>query len=356
VLTLAEWAARDLPPADFLLGEFISTTMRMLLAADTGLGKTMWMMALGMRAAAGVGYLHWPGQRPSRVLYIDGEMSRRLFKQRLADEAARLGVPPPETFFALSSEDVPAMEPLNTHKGQMNIQAIIEQRCGGAIDLIVFDNIMALIAGEHKEEEGWGQTVPWTRHLTRRAIGQAWVHHTGHDTTHQYGTKTREWQMDTYAHLEKVERPDTDVSFLLHFKKARERTPDNREQFADTHIALVGNQWTHDAGAAVRQQGDLWKSTKALRALRKALTSAVSKHGFDYQSEGATVRAVEMQQLREEFKTVYVASSDADPAKRRKALEAALRRALSDALPHRLVVVGEKSSGEQIVWGVEQEM
>jgi len=45
-------------------------------------------------------------------------------------------------------------------------------------------------------------------------------------------------------HLEAVERPDTDVSFTIQFPKARERTPDNRQQFAETRIALVDDEWT----------------------------------------------------------------------------------------------------------------
>jgi hypothetical protein len=79
--------------------------------------------------------------------------------------------------------------------------------------------------------------------LTRQQIGQLWVHHTGHDTSRGYGTKTREWQLDTVMHLDQIKRPDTDVSFTLTFPKARERTPDNRADFADLDIALVNDQW-----------------------------------------------------------------------------------------------------------------
>jgi AAA domain len=244
VLTLAEWAARDLPEADCLLGEILTTTTRALLAADTGIGKTIFSIAAGMRSAANCGFLNWSTRRPARILYIDGEMSRRLLKQRLADEVARLDCPPPDTFFALSREDLPGLQPLNTVAGQKTIEAVIREYCGG-IDAIIFDNIMALISGSHTEEEGWAQTLPWIRDLTRRAIGQLWVHHTGHDTSRQYGTKTREWEMDTYAQLDKIEQEGTDLSFLLSFRKARERRPDNREQFVDTRISLIGNRWLH---------------------------------------------------------------------------------------------------------------
>ncbi len=59
----------------------------------------------------------------------------------------------------LSHEDIPDFAPLNTPEGQAQIEHQIK-RIGG-VDLIVFDNIMCLIAGDMKDEEGWRQTLPW---------------------------------------------------------------------------------------------------------------------------------------------------------------------------------------------------
>jgi Bifunctional DNA primase/polymerase, N-terminal/AAA domain/Primase C terminal 2 (PriCT-2) len=253
VLTLAEWAARDLPLPDCLCGHWLTTTSRSLLYAPTGLGKTLLAVGAGMATANSSNFLHWRGRRAARVLYIDGEMSRRLLKQRLADESRRLGAAP-ETFFALSKEDLPNLEPLNTRAGQLGIEAVIRERCDGRVDLIIFDNIMALVAGDQKDEEGWRQTLPWVRNLTHRAIGQIWIHHTGHDTSHSYGTKTREWQMDTVIALEKIENPATDVSFRLSFTKARERTPATRADFEDVTVAILGDRWTWASTSGRPQQ------------------------------------------------------------------------------------------------------
>jgi hypothetical protein len=52
---------RDLTEPDFLLGQFISTTSRMLLVAPTGLGKTNLAMAVGAAIADGADFLHWIG-------------------------------------------------------------------------------------------------------------------------------------------------------------------------------------------------------------------------------------------------------------------------------------------------------
>src|SRR6516164_6665646 len=76
-LTIAEWKGReDLAEPDFLLGHFLTTTSRVLLTATTGLGKTNFCMAVAIRIAAKLGFLHWRARRRARVLYIDGEMSR----------------------------------------------------------------------------------------------------------------------------------------------------------------------------------------------------------------------------------------------------------------------------------------
>src|SRR5262249_40440347 len=157
----------------FIMGHWLTTTSRVLLTAATGLGKTNFGLALALRCAAGKGFLHWIARRPLRVLYIDGEMSRRLLKERMFAEVARLGCHP-ETFFALSREDVENLAPLNTPEGQAWVDALIKKI--GGIDLVIFDNIMCLTVGDMKDPEPWQQTLPWVLDLTKAAVGQIWIH------------------------------------------------------------------------------------------------------------------------------------------------------------------------------------
>jgi hypothetical protein len=77
-LTLDEWRGRDLPKPDFIMGNWLTTTTRVLMTAATGLGKTNFGLALAQRSGVGADFLHWKARRACRVLYIDGEMSRRL--------------------------------------------------------------------------------------------------------------------------------------------------------------------------------------------------------------------------------------------------------------------------------------
>src|SRR5262249_8898054 len=94
--TAHDWMWAQIPDPGFLLGEVFSTTSRGLLSASTGLGKTMLCMALGLAMSEGRDFLHWQAGRvgPSKVLYVDGEMSERLMKRRFTDALRRAGFDP----------------------------------------------------------------------------------------------------------------------------------------------------------------------------------------------------------------------------------------------------------------------
>lgn len=241
-LTLAEWLRRDdLTEPDFLLGQWLHTASRVLVTGPTGLGKTNLGLALAIVIAAGMGFMHWRGWRPARVLYIDGEMSRRLLRQRLSDAVKRAGGVVPEGLVILSREDCEEMPPLNTPAGQQFIDHFVSEH--GGFDLIIFDNIQSLCAGDMREETSWNPVVPWTQQLSKRLIGQVWVHHTGHDESKSYGTSTRVWQMETSILMERAAMDGIDLSFSLKFLKAREKAPHNRTDFDPVTMYLQGDQW-----------------------------------------------------------------------------------------------------------------
>jgi hypothetical protein len=277
-LAIQEWLDREIAPPGLLLGHILSTTSRSLMHAATGLGKTNFGLAVAGHIGAGQDFLHWRVPRARPVLYIDGEMSRRLFRQYLADLVRRLGTVPP-LLFAFSREDIEGFAPLNTREGQNAVWKLIEEvqrRSGQKLDAIIFDNIMSLLLGDMKEEDAWRDTLPMVAALTKREIGQLWEHHTGHDASRGYGTKTREWRMDTVMHLDEVKRPDTDISFHLAFPKARERTPSNRDDFAELDIALVNDQWQSSVGL----EGGKTKDVQPLeRKFVEALQTAVAGGG-----------------------------------------------------------------------------
>ena len=268
--TVQGWLDRDLPEPDILLGPF-STTSRGMFVADTGLGKTNVAMATAFAMASGQKFLHWSCQRPARVLFIDGEMSKRLLRRRIRDATARSGRIPAGLYF-FSREDFETMPPLNTAQGQRFIDTFIDQI--GGVDFVFFDNIQSLLVGDMKDEESWQQTLPWIRSLTRRSIGQLWIHHTGHNTGRAYGTKTREWQLDIVLLAEAVERAGADIAFSLQFTKARERTPDNRGDFDPVVVTLSNDRWISEGDASRKGKPPSPLGQKFYEALLDAIIAA----------------------------------------------------------------------------------
>ena len=136
------------------------------------------------------------------------------------------------------------MPPLNTPAGQAWLWREID---AVKPDLIVFDSIMCLLVGPLSDEEAWAPMVPLIRQLSSRRIAQVWLHHTGHDKSKGFGSKTREWEMDTVGMLSKKGNTD-DGSLLFEFTKARLRTPQTAGLFKTQLIRRDVDGWTTEPG------------------------------------------------------------------------------------------------------------
>jgi CHC2-type zinc finger protein/AAA domain-containing protein len=191
-LALWHWRERKLEKPENLLGSVITNSSRTFGFGPSGVGKTHLAMGMAAGMASGKGYGPWQASRPCRVLYVDGEMARDLLQERLLDayrrekdEAAARAMD--SNLFALSVEDFPEMQPLNTDDGRDFLLNLIDEI--GGLDVVIFDNRMSLTVGDMKEEQPWADTLPLVMELTRRRIAQVWLDHTGVDVTRGYGTK-----------------------------------------------------------------------------------------------------------------------------------------------------------------------
>jgi hypothetical protein len=282
------WLAREIPEPEFLLGEVLSNTTRGMLVADTGVGKTNFVLELAACMAGKRGFGHWLGPaKPVRVLFLEGEMSRRVVKSRIQDVVRRAGSPP-STLYIVSRSDpkFADLPPLNTEAGQQYVDGLIS-RLGG-VDFSFFDNVQALLTGDMKDEEPWQQTLPWIRDLTNRSIGQLWVHHTGHDTSRSYGTKTREWQLVVVMLAEPVQRAGADIAFSLKFTKARERAPHNRTDFEPATVILANDHWLVEGSSTAKRRG---KPSPLGQKFYSALLDTIAAAGRPSSASGRRVAA-----------------------------------------------------------------
>jgi hypothetical protein len=279
-LSAVGWMNRAFPPTEKLLGDVLTTKGRMFLVGYTGLGKTMLGMGMAVGMATQTGFLDWQTSRPLRVLYVDGEMSRELTQERIRDAVRRAGCSPPSTLFTYCADDAEALAeefpqlgllaPLNTEHGQQFIYDLITAL--GGLDVIIFDNVMSLIVGDHKDEAAWSDTLPLVAGLTRMGIAQVWFDHTGHNAAQQYGTSTKAWRFDSVGIMTRLNEADPrETAFSLSFDfpgKARRRTPDNWQQFAPRVIRLRDDKWTSEAVGNVSAGGEAKLADKPAILLR----------------------------------------------------------------------------------------
>jgi RecA-family ATPase len=236
-LLLSAWLTRNLPPRDHLLGKVFCTTSRWLIFGDTGVGKTLVALSMAGAMAAASSFLDWEGKRRARVVYLDGEMPAETFQERMQLVADEFGS---DLLIFGYNRDVlgpDEMPPLNTPEGEAwlfrEIKAVQP-------DAIIFDSVMCLRIGTMGEEESWSPVKLLMRKITSKRIGQIWLHHTGHDKSKSFGTKTREWEMEAVV---KLTTSESEQNITMEFTKSRLRIPQNREQFKSRRIVREESGW-----------------------------------------------------------------------------------------------------------------
>ncbi|QLH39133.1 MAG: AAA family ATPase [Defluviicoccus sp.] len=267
---MARWLERDVPAKSYLLGHWLHTTARVLVSGDTGIGKSLFALEIAFRCARGMGFLHWPPGRVCRVVYVDSEMGVEEVKARLVELAERHGGPA-GTLSIICLEDFPDAPPLDTPEGHKWAVKLID---AAKADLVLFDNLMSLVKGSLKDDETWKSVLPLTNALSAKGVGQIWVHHTGHDASRLYGSRTIIWQMTAAIHLERTPDSTAPVAFKISFPKARGQRAETRDEYADMAISFDGRYWISDASSASSaQRGGLQQQ------FAEALIDAIDKHG-----------------------------------------------------------------------------
>lgn len=79
--------ARNLPPIQALLGAIWQVNELLILFADTGIGKSIFAVAIGDAISKGISFLGLENAfQPQIVLYYDFELTDRQFRKRYTDE------------------------------------------------------------------------------------------------------------------------------------------------------------------------------------------------------------------------------------------------------------------------------
>ena len=84
-VTIEDLLALEIPPREYILEPILREKDVAMAHAKRGVGKTQFLLNVGVAVASGGTYLTWTAPRPRPVLYIDGEMPARTMQERRGD-------------------------------------------------------------------------------------------------------------------------------------------------------------------------------------------------------------------------------------------------------------------------------
>jgi hypothetical protein len=220
-IALDDFLAEKLVRSSYVVEGLLREKGIAMIYAWRGLGKTWFVLALGIAIATGGTFLKWKVETPRRVVHICGEMPADALQERLAVIRAGIAacLPSPDYYRLICSDREPdGLPDLATAEGQ----AIIERAIGNA-DVVILDNASTLFqSGIENEAESWLPVQRWLLKLRRQGRTVIIVHHSGKSGA-QRGTSRREDVLDLVLKLKDPAHsdPTEGAHFEVRFEKFR---------------------------------------------------------------------------------------------------------------------------------------
>jgi len=209
------------PPLEPILEPWLFQKNLVMVHSWRGIGKTQFALSLAWAITLGASFLGWKAPKPRAVLYLDGEMSVQLMKQRCAALASQYGEMPKKLDIVTPDLQDRALPDLGTVRGQMVIDRLVEYL---GSELIIVDNLSALVrsGGAENDAESWDCVSQWALAHRRANRTILFVHHSG-KSGRQRGTSKREDLLDVVLQLRRPpDYKDVDGAvFEIHFEKGR---------------------------------------------------------------------------------------------------------------------------------------
>lgn len=221
-VTAYEFLSMEFPEREVLLSPIIPRQGLCMLHAMRGIGKTFISLSVAYAVASGGKIFdRWGAPKPSRVLFLDGEMPARTLQERLAALVAGSDAEPPAAdFLRILTPDMQdgPMPNIATREGQEAVEPLLS-----GVDLVIVDNLATLARhGRSNDEESWLPVQGWLLELRRRGMSVLMVHHQGKGGD-QRGTSAKEDILDTVIRLARPKDydPAQGARFEVHLTKAR---------------------------------------------------------------------------------------------------------------------------------------
>ena len=221
ILNYPQLLAVELPERKLLLPWLPEGGLAMV-AAERGIGKTHFALSLATALSNGSSFMHWPIEKATGVLYVDGEMALTDIRNRL-----KVFAPDPlsQSLSILSHEWFYKQFERDLKISDQDIQSALLKKLEANIQLrvLILDNLSSLTQIREDKSDDWRQCMlPFLIQCRRRGIAVVIVHHCG-KSGDQRGTGAREDHLDTSIKLTRT-KDNTHAmgcSFQVTFTKAR---------------------------------------------------------------------------------------------------------------------------------------
>jgi Replicative DNA helicase len=165
-----------------------------------GVGKTKFVLGVGMAVATGGRFLKWKADKPRKVLHIDGELSKWTLQKWISEAAMLAGDGPSDNYKIIAHgtlSDEQTIPNIASIEGQDKIEPYLD-----GIELLILDNIATLSSGgDENDKEFWNPIQSWLSGLRKRDISVLFVHHAGKGGA-QRGTSARDDILDNVISLQ----------------------------------------------------------------------------------------------------------------------------------------------------------
>jgi RecA-family ATPase len=171
-----DWTNPPIDTSKPIIPNIINAGQIVSLVGQGGTGKSLLMFDIAMALASGRSVLGHPSVEPMSVLYIDmenpiGEVYTRRSNLGYQDNSLE----------RLTYYHMPGLPALDTKSGGQFIEAMAERH---SPDLVIFDTISKLVAGEESKSDTWQDLYKYSIVPLRQANCAAVIlDHQGHDAS-----------------------------------------------------------------------------------------------------------------------------------------------------------------------------
>lgn len=224
VLPFNEFSKLSIPERNYLVYPWLREQEIVLLSGSPGIGKSFLCMELAGIASDGRYGMDnlWNSYNKVNVLYIDGELPLSDLQERGRITGLDGSDCDLLSRCMFETKDIP-FNLANKNTREMLAKYILKGNNKGKYQLVIMDNLFSLFEGiDLIKPDDWVPVNSWLISLRNKGVSIILVHHVNKEGLKQFGTVTKEFNIDTNLVLKDTKQPGDDhLSFTVKIEKYR---------------------------------------------------------------------------------------------------------------------------------------